>query len=110
MNFVVGVSPDVYNYLMKQFDSGAQFAYSGKKDGTNRKLTRKDGKIYVAEPGDDRLVIAVPYANSAVMANMIPLSAHGENAKQTGGVNWVYDNKGNLIGTRKPDGSVLRTV
>jgi hypothetical protein len=71
MNYCVAVPPNVYDTLMNQFDKGEKFAYSGKKDGSNRRLTRRDGQIYVAEPGDNRLVIPFPPSNPAMIANII---------------------------------------
>lgn len=102
MNYCVGVPPNVYNELMAQFDRGAKFAYSGKKDGTNRKLIRRDGRIYVDEPGDNRLVISLDS-----VPNAVPVSAYGQHIKQTGGLGYVYDDQGNLIGARNANGSFL---
>jgi hypothetical protein len=83
---MVGVPHDVYVELQARFDRGETDVFTGKKDGSNRRVKRgDDGKIYVDEACDTRQVIdmSVLPVNGA-----IPLSSYGRKslakAKRTG--------------------------
>ena len=51
---MVAVSDDVYASLHCRFDAGERSVYTGRKDGTNRQVFRRDGEIYDI---DEKLVI-----------------------------------------------------
>ena len=96
--FMIAVPLKIYLDLQNTFDKGEIFAYSGKKDGTNRKLERRDGLIYSVDDG--RQVVPLEYILAA-NDNIKPSNKFAECIGKEGRIDWAYDQHGKFIGIKK---------
>lgn len=101
--YMIAVPLSVYINLQNTFDKGEKYAYSGKKDGTNRKLERRDGLIYSVEDG--RQVMPLEYLMAATGAK--PMNKFAEYVQKEGNISWAYDEQGKFIGIKRKNGSIL---
>ena len=102
---MLAVPNDVYKTLNKTFDTGAKFAYCGKKDGTNRKLIRIDGDIFSEEDG--RIVKPIEEILKLKDPECLPVTTFGRYMAENGKIEWAYDDKGNYLGVRAKDGTII---
>jgi hypothetical protein len=100
----------IFVELHRKFNTGQEYAYSGKKDGTDRKLKREsNGGIFSTEDGREVLPFECLMARAQGNGGKAtPLSKFGQMlAKTEGNPQWVYDENRNLIGIKGADGTVL---
>ncbi|CAH6419239.1 Hypothetical protein HVR_LOCUS438 [uncultured virus] len=68
LKYAIAVSDLVYNSLMKRFDEGEQAVYTGRPDGTNRRVYRTNGIIH---SDDGREVISLSKVQSLSLSGEI---------------------------------------
>ena len=100
--YAVAVSAKIFKSLHQRFDAGEAEVYTGRKDGTNRRIFRKPDGSLCTETGD-----MVMELTEEMRQNSQPLSRHGQLLKQHGHPRAVYDKSHQLVGYRFKNGEMV---
>jgi hypothetical protein len=94
LRYCVGVPDELYKSFHGDFDRGAAFVQTGRKDGSNRKWIRLPSKMIVHS--DNREQILVPMSLHDTK-DIRPLTAHGAAVLAGGRRTWIYGVPENIV-------------
>lgn len=110
LNHFISVPLSVFVNLHGTFDRGAVIAHSGKKDGTDRSLTRLKTLAIVDINSNGEVLpfeVLMALTPNQKLSNFMQVQKDKYEKTGDSTVNWVYNDKRELIGIKDKDGKIL---